>query len=163
MRYVMKEKLISFGDDFYIKDANGADVYYVDGKVFTLTDQLSFQDLQNRELAYIRKKLISLVPAYEIYRDGKVAAVVKRSLFNILRCTFTVDVPGPDDLVARGDLLDHEYTFRRGDRIVAEVSKKWIALSHTYAVDVGDGEDPVMILASAVVIDQVCHEDHEES
>jgi uncharacterized protein YxjI len=41
--------------------------------------------------------------------------------------------------------------------VVATVSKKWLTLRDTYGVDVADGEDPVLILASAVVIDQVCH------
>ena len=49
----------------------------------------------------------------EIYRDGQVQAVVKKSLFTFLRCTFTVDVPGPDDLEATGSLTDHEYRFER--------------------------------------------------
>lgn len=35
MRYVMKQKLFSWGDDFYIKDENGQGVFYVDRKVFT--------------------------------------------------------------------------------------------------------------------------------
>lgn len=32
MRYLMKEKFWGFGDDFAIQDANGNDVFFVDGK-----------------------------------------------------------------------------------------------------------------------------------
>ncbi len=42
MRYVMKQKLFSWGDDFYIRDADGNDVFYVNGKAFSLGNQLSF-------------------------------------------------------------------------------------------------------------------------
>ena len=31
MRYVMKQKLLSWGDDFVIKDESGHDAFYVDG------------------------------------------------------------------------------------------------------------------------------------
>jgi uncharacterized protein YxjI len=41
---------------------------------------------------------------------------------------------------------------------VAEVSKKWFTLRDTYAVEIEDGEDDVLILAAAVVIDQICHD-----
>ncbi|PZR13594.1 MAG: hypothetical protein DI536_12660 [Archangium gephyra] len=158
MRYTMRQDLFAFGDDYTIKDEHGREVYKVDGKAFTLLrEKLSFEDMAGNELAFIREKLISLTDSYEILRDGKQVAVVKKDLINILRCGFTVDVPGPDDLDAQGNLLDHEYTFRRGDRVVATVSKKWFTLRDTYGVDVADGEDPVLILASAVVIDQVCH------
>src|SRR5690349_18021167 len=40
MRYVMKQKLLSWGDDFYIKDENERNAYFVDGKAFSIGDQL---------------------------------------------------------------------------------------------------------------------------
>lgn len=159
MRFVMKERLLSWGDDFYIKDENDRDVFFVDGKALSIGDQLSFQDLQGNELAYIKQKLIALGPTFEIYRDGQLVAVVKKKLFTFLRHVFTVDVPGPDDLVAEGDFWDHEYTFSRDGRVVGQVSKRWIAWSDTYGVEIADDEDAVLVLASAVVIDQVCHDE----
>jgi uncharacterized protein YxjI len=161
MRYVMRERLLSWGDDFRIRDDGGREVFFVDGKAFSIGDKLSFQDATGKELAFIKQKVLSLARTYEIYRDGEVAAVVKKKLFGLLHHRFTVDVPGPDDLEATGNFLDHEYTFRRGDRVVATVSKKWFSLADTYGIDIEPGEDDVLILASAVVVDQACHPDDE--
>ncbi|MBE2249889.1 MAG: LURP-one-related family protein [Myxococcus sp.] len=160
MKYVVKQKLFSFGDDFAIKDESGREVYSVDGRAFTLLrEKLAFLDAQKREVAFIRERLVALTPSYEILRDGKVAAVVKKDFINLFRVGFTVDVPGPDDLEATGSLLEHEYTFKRGGRVVAEVSKRWFSLTDTYGVDVAEGEDEVLVLASTVVIDMLCHPD----
>jgi uncharacterized protein YxjI len=160
VRYLVKQKLFCLGDDFAIKDEDGNEIFYVDGKAFTLLRQkLAFLDAAKNEVAFIREKLISLTPSYEILRGGEVAAVVKKDFINVFRLGFTVDVPGPDDLEATGSLLDHEYTFRRGGRVVAEVSKKWFSLMDTYGVDVAAGEDDVLILASTVVIDMIAHPD----
>ena len=159
MRYVMKQKLFSWGDDFTIKNDAGKDVYFVDGKAFSLGDQLSFQDLKGNELAFIKQKLFKLATTYEIHRAGVIAAVVKKQLFALIHHRFTVDVPGPDDLEANGSFTDHEYTFKRGDRTVATVSKQWFTWADTYGVDIVDGEDDVLILASSVVIDMACHPD----
>jgi len=52
-----------------------------------------------------------------------------------------------------------EYTFTRCGKVVATVSKQWFAWTDTYGVDIADGEDDVLILASTVVIDMVCHGD----
>lgn len=161
MRYLMKQKLFCFGDDFVIKNEAGDDAFFVDGKVFTIGQKLSFQDMQGKELAFIRQKLLSWGPTYEIDRAGQLAAVVKKHLFTLFRCAFTVDVPGPDDIEAQGSFLDMEYTFTRGGRPVAEVSKRWFSFTDTYGVDIADGEDDVLILASTVVIDMVCHGDHK--
>jgi uncharacterized protein YxjI len=157
MRYVLRQKIWALGDDFTIKDESGADRFKVDGKVFSIGDKLSFQDMGGRELAFIAQKLITIAPKYEIHRGGQLAAVVKKELFTFFKCKFTVDVPGPDDLEAKGDFWDHEYEFTRAGRRVGAVSKKWFSWTDTYGVDVADGEDDVLILASAVVIDMICH------
>ena len=163
MRYVLKQKFWSWGDDFTIKNEAGQDRFFVDGKALSFGDKLSFQDLQGNELAFIRQKLLSWGPTYEIYREGELAAVVKKHLFTLFRCKFTVDVPGPDDLEAQGSFLDKEYTITRGGQTVAEVSKRWFTWTDTYGVDTADGEDDVLILASAVVIDMVCHQESKRS
>jgi uncharacterized protein YxjI len=159
MRYLMRQKLLSWGDDYFIKDESGNNVFFVDGKAFSIGDQLSFQDLAGNELAYIKQKIFAIGRTYEIYRNGELAAVVKKALFSPIHHRFSVDVPGPDDLEAKGNFLDHEYTFRRGDDVVATVSMRWFTIRDTYGIEIADGEDEVLILASAVVIDQACHPD----
>jgi uncharacterized protein YxjI len=159
MRYVLKEKFFSWGDDFAIQDAQGRDAFFVDGKAFSFGDQLSFQDMAGNELAYIKQKVFAWGKTYEVFRSGKLAAVVKKEMFTLFKCRFSVDVPGPDDLEAEGDFLDHEYAFMRHGETVAQVSKRWFSLTDTYGVDVADNEDPVLILASAVVVDMACHPD----
>ena len=162
MRYVMKQKLFCWGDDFRIKNDDGDDVFFVDGRAFSIGNKLSFQDLNGNELAFIRQKLLSWGPTYEITRGGELLAVVKKHLFTLFRCKFTVDVPGPDDLEAQGSFMDMEYSFERGGRTVAEVSKRWFSLGDSYGVDINRGEDDVLILASTVVIDMICHADDQK-
>jgi len=160
MRYRMREKIFSLGDDFVIQDAKGNDRFYVDGRAFSIGDKLSFQDMNGNELAFIREKLLSWGPSYVIEWPGG-AATVKKHLFTFFRCAFTVDVPGPDDLEATGSLLDHEYEFQRHGKTVATVSKKWFSFTDSYGVDIKEGENDVLILASAVVIDLCCHGDEK--
>ena len=157
MRYVMKQKLFSWGDDFHIKDENENDVFFVDGKAFSIGDKLSFQDMSGKELAFIKQKLLAWGPTYEIYRDGQLYATVQKELFTFFRDKFTVDVPGPDDLQVEGDFLDFEYNFTRHGQSVAGVSKKWFSWTDTYGVDINEGEDDIIILVSTVVIDMVSH------
>ena len=161
MRYKMKQKMFSWGDDFHIKDESGKDVFFVDGKAFSFGDQLSFQDLSGKELVSIKQKLLSWGPTYEIYKGDQLYAVVKKELFTFFKCKFTVDTPGLDDLEAEGDFLDHEYMFNVDGNAVAQVSKQWFSWSDTYGVDIADGQDDILILASTVVIDMACHGDKE--
>ena len=160
-RYQLQQKLLALGDDFRIRDENGRDVYFVDGKVLSIGDKLSFQDLAGNELAFIKQHILSWGLTYEITRNGEVAAIIKKELFTLFHCRFSVDVPGPDDLEAEGDFTDHEYAFKRGDRVVATVSKKWLSFTDIYGIEIADGEDDVLILASAIVVDMSCHPDQK--
>lgn len=161
MLYQMKQKMLCFGDDYIIRDADGNEVYYVDGRAFSIGDKLSFQDMRGNELAFIRQRIFTLGKTYEILKDGQTTTVHKH-LFTFLRCRFDVDLPGPNDLEAVGGLMDMEYEFLAGDgRVAATVSKRWFSFRDTYGVEVEAGWDPVLILASAVVIDLCCHGDRK--
>jgi uncharacterized protein YxjI len=162
MRYVMRQKIFELGDDFTISDEEGKDVFLVDGRAMSMGHKLSFQDMNGRQLAFIKEKLLSLVPTYELYVNDALIAVVKQQMFRLFKHRFHVDVPGPDDLEAEGDFFDHEYTFHRGDDVVGSVSKAYFSWSDTYGIDVRDPKDTVLVLASAIVIDLVCYQEDEE-
>ena len=157
MRYLMKQKLWAWGDDFTIKDEAGHDRFFVDGKALAFRDKLSLQDTSGQELAFIRQRLLAWGPTYEIHRDGRLAAVVKQKLWTLFKNRFTVDVDAdgatPNDLEVEGSFWDHEYQFTRDGQPVATVSKRYFSWSDTYGVDIREGEDDPLILACTVVVD----------
>ena len=155
----MKQKVFSLADDYVIKDENGEDAFRVDGKVFSLGSQLSFQDLQGNRLAFIKQKLLSWGLTYEIYKDDQHYATIHKEPLTFFKCRFVVHVDDQDDLDATGDLTDHEYLITRTGEPVASISKQWFQWADTYGVEIADGEDAVLILASTVAIDLACHGD----
>ena len=162
MRYLMRQKMFALADGFIIKDENQNDIYRVDGKVFAMGHKLSFNDIAGNELAFITQKLLSWGPTYEIYQGGNLTAPGSKH-FTFLKSEFTITVPGSDDLHATGQFNAHAYTFTQGGRTIAEVSKRWFALTDTYGVDIAENEDDLLILASTVVIDMVCHPDQQHN
>lgn len=151
--YLIRERFFRLGEDSDITDEHGRPVLHVDGKVLSLRNRLVLRDPQGREVAQVQRKLVALVPTYQIALAGREAAEVRKHLFTPFGDRFTIDVPGPDDLEVEGDLLDHEFTIRRGDQTVATVSKRWFSMRDTYAVDVAAGQDDLLILASVLALD----------
>lgn len=157
MRYMLRQKMFSFGDKFAIKNEAGEDMFYVSGKVFTIGHKLSFQDMQERELAYIRQKMLTFMPRYEIERDGMEPVVLKKN-FTFFRDAFAVTLPQNGELLIQGSFTDFEYTFTRNDQQIAQASKRWFTMTDTYGVDIAEGEDDIMILACVVAVDLI-HKD----
>jgi uncharacterized protein YxjI len=154
-RYRMRQKLVSFGDDYWIENGLGQRVFFVDGKAFRLREHLGFQDMQGNELAAIQEKIMHIKDTYSIYRNGNVLATVKKALVAPLRQRFDIHVAGAQNMEAEGNILDHEYEIHEGRNRVAEVSKKWFRVADTYGVDIAPGADDILILAITVVIDMM--------
>jgi uncharacterized protein YxjI len=55
------------------------------------------------------------------------------------------------------DIVDHEYTIERDGQRLAEVSKRWFRVRDSYGVEVAPGENDILILATAAVIDTMAH------
>lgn len=160
MQYQLRQKIIAFGDDFTIKDGDGNEKYFVDGKAFSLGDKLSFQDMQGNELLRIEQQLLSWGKKYHLTRDNKQIATVKKKPFTMFRDVFEVEDAAAGDLDAEGNFTDHEYKFTRDGKLIATVSKKFFSLSDTYGINVVDSEsDHALILACAVIIDLCSHDD----
>jgi uncharacterized protein YxjI len=151
--YLIRERFFRLGEDSDITDEQGRLVLHVDGKVLSLHDRLVLRDPDGREVAQVHRKLVALRPTYRITVGGEEAAEVRKHLFTPFGDRFTIDVPGPDDLEMRGNLFDHEFTIHQGGRTVATVSKRWFSMRDTYAVDVAEGEDDLLVLAGVLALD----------
>ena len=162
MRYVIRERFFRLGEDSDITDESGRPVLRVDGKVFSLHDTLIVRDPAGAEVARVQRKLLALRPTYEITAAGRQLAEVRKHLFTPFVDRFAIDVPGPDDMELDGSLLDHEFTIRRGHRVVARVSKQWFTLRDTYGVDIAEGEDWLLLLACVLALDLAQDREHRE-
>ena len=81
--------------------------------------------------------------------------MVKKALITPVRERWTVKVKEGPDLEVQGNILDHEFTIGEGRDKVAEVSRKWFRVRDTYGVEIEAGQDPALILAVTVCIDQM--------
>jgi uncharacterized protein YxjI len=153
MRYVIQEKFMHLTEDSAITDENGVIVYQVNGAFFSLHDRLSIVDGNGTEVASITRRLLTLTPTYEITRHGQEYAEVRKAFFSLFIDRYTVDTPGLDDLDVTGSLFDHEYTITRAGQTIAAVTKAWLTLTATYGVEIADGEDDVLILATVLALD----------
>ena len=81
--------------------------------------------------------------------DGEQIAVVKKALIAPLRDRWSVNVKNGPDLDVQGNILDHEYTIKDG----------WLSLTDTYGVEIDSGQNDILILAVAIAIDMMAHDE----
>jgi uncharacterized protein YxjI len=154
----MREKMFSIGDDYWIETDRGERAFKVNGKALRIRDTLVIEAPSGEELYKVQEKKLRIRDTMEIERDGDTVATVKKALVSPLREKFSIDVRDGDDLEAKGNIVDHEYTIKRGGDKVAEVSKRWFRVRDTYGIEVSPGGDDALILAITVCIDRMTHD-----
>jgi uncharacterized protein YxjI len=155
----MRQKLVSIGDDSWIEDQQGRRVFKVNGKAMRIRDTLIFEDASGNELLKLQERKLRVRDTMEIEdASGRTVATVKKAMISPLRERFTVDVAQGQDMEVQGNIVDHEYRISQGGDDIAEVSKRWFRIADTYGVEVVEGQDDVLILAIAAVIDSMTHD-----
>src|SRR5262245_41972611 len=152
--------MFRMGEDSDITDGAGQPVLHVDGKVLSLHSRLVLRDPAGREVGQVHRRLAALRPAYQITLGGKDVAEVRKHLFTPFGDRFTIGVHGASEMEIGGDLLSHEFTIERDGQTVATISKRWLSMTASYAVDVAPGEDDVLILAAVLALDLATEAEH---
>lgn len=159
-RYQMRQKMLAFGDDFWIENAEGERVFRIDGKALRLRKTMDLEDAHGTQLCRIQTRVMHIRDSMAIEDpDGRRIAMVHQALITPLRERWKVDVEDGADLEVHGNLVDHEYEIESDDGKVAEVSKKWFRMRDTYGVQLSPSQDPVLLLAVTVALDAMAHPD----
>ena len=151
MTLYMKQKVFAFKDRFYITDEKGNDVLYVEGELFSLGKKLHIYDMQNKELALVQQRLLTLLPKFSVMVEGEEVAEIVKEL-TLFRPRYKVKGPG---WTVDGDIWDHDYKIRKGLDAIIHVSKAWLSWGDTYKIDIDKGINPVMAIAVVLAIDCV--------
>jgi uncharacterized protein YxjI len=162
MRYLVRERLFSIKDDFWITDEGGDRVFFVDAKILSLRHALDLKDVSGRTLATIKHKLLTFTDAMEIEADGGVVATVHKAVFSPLHHRSIIDLAGGGQLEAVGNLIDKDFEIREGRQVAARISRSWFRIRDTYGVDVAPGQDDALILAVAICLDRIHDKEEEE-
>ena len=158
-RFRMRQKLVSIGDDYWIEDEDGREVYKIDGKAMRIRDTLVLEDADGHAVLKIQQKIARLRKTMTIEDSGgRTVATVKKAHLTPLRDRWVVHMEHGPEMDVTGNIIDHEYTIARGGREVAVVTKRWLRMRDTYTVDVAGGEDPALVLAVVAVVDHMAHD-----
>jgi uncharacterized protein YxjI len=162
MRYLVRERLFSIKEDFWITDEHGNRIFYVNAKILTIRGALELEDGSGQKVATIKHKLLTFTDKMEIEHDGHVVATVHKAVFSPLHHKSLIDLHHGGHLEAIGNIIDKDFKIRDGHHEVAHISRHWFKIRDTYGVEVANGQNDALILAMAICLDRI-HHDEEES
>lgn len=162
MRFHIRERAWSLTEAFVVRDDAGNAVLEVRGKFFHIGDDLLMYDTRtHQQVARIKQHLLSLLPAYDIYRDGQHWARVHEQ-FRLFGERFKVQGDDGMRFHIDGDIWRWNFTVSDDNgNLMAQIGRQFSLFRDSYGIDVAPGVDVPFIIALAIVIEMV-KEHHEE-
>ncbi len=153
--------MFSIGDDFWVTDELGNRVFLVDGKALRLRETFELKDASGAIVATVKKKLVAIRDTMEIEHDGQIVATVRKAMVSPLHHRSVIDLADGSQLEAVGNLIDKEFEIQAAGQPIARVSRAWFRVRDTYGVDVAPGGNDALILAIAVCLDRIHHDEED--
>ncbi|MDR1001741.1 MAG: LURP-one-related family protein [Oscillospiraceae bacterium] len=147
MLYI-KQKVFSLGGRFSVLDEQENQCWSAKGDIFTIGRRLHVFDENGKEVALIRRKWLSLRPAYYIQAGKYVYTLSKRITFfmpcyHLDRVNWTIS----------GDLFAHNYDITDAHGIISRVYKRWFTLGDRYYLDVRRETEELLSLCVTLAVD----------
>ncbi|MEU1569897.1 LURP-one-related family protein [Streptomyces collinus] len=163
MRFLVYDRLLGFGDDYWIEDDHGSKVFLVDGKALRLRDTWELKDTQGRVLVDIHQKMLALRDTMVLQRSGEPLATIRRKRMSLLRNHYRVSLADGNELDVSGKILDREFAVEYDGELLAVISRRWLTLRDTYGVDVvREDADPALLIAVAVCVIHLAEKERED-
>ncbi|MFD5946210.1 LURP-one-related/scramblase family protein [Streptomyces collinus] len=163
MRFLVYDRLLGFGDDYWIEDDHGGKVFLVDGKALRLRDTWELKDTQGRVLVDIHQKMLALRDTMVLHRSGEPLATIRRKRLSLLRNHYRVSLADGNELDVSGKILDREFAVEYDGELLAVISRRWLTLRDTYGVDVvREDADPALLIAVAVCVIHLAEKERED-
>lgn len=161
MRFHIRERAWSLTEAFLVRDDAGQPVFEIRGKFFHIGDDLVMFDVRTgQELVHIKQRVLSLLPHYEIYRNGQLWASMHEQ-FRLFGERFKIQ--GDNGMVFHvdGDIWNWNFSVSDNNgNLLAQIGRQFSIFRDSYAVDVAQGVDAPFVIALAIVIDMI-REHHE--
>ncbi|MFE2041513.1 LURP-one-related/scramblase family protein [Streptomyces sp. NPDC059477] len=162
MRFLVRERLLGFGDDYWIEDDRGNKAFLVDGKAMRLRETFELKDTQGQVLIDIRQKMFTLRDTMVIEREGEQLARIRRKRLSLLRNHYRVSLVDGTELDVSGKILDREFAIEYDGELLAVISRRFLHVRETYGVDVvREDADPALLIAIAVCVIQLAEKDRD--
>ncbi|MGA8046974.1 MAG: LURP-one-related family protein [Dermatophilaceae bacterium] len=150
-RFVVKSKM-GIDRDFEALDVDGRRAWFVDGK-FGARPAAEVQDASGTVTHRLKGRLFGIPKQITVAdAEGQEIASV-RAKISPLKSKMIITLTAGGEWVLEGNLIEKDYTITSGGAVVAAISQKYLKVRDTYTIDVADGVDQGLAMATLWAVD----------
>ena len=148
-----KQKVFSLTEQFRYLDINERLIYQARGSFFSLPKKYQLLDINNTPLITVSRRMFTFMPKYDITsikNNQHIGSINKRFTFGRPRFDL-IDSQG-NNYIVQGSLFAHNFQiFNPHNQLVIEVRKKIITWGDTYEIMVDESQINIIIAMGIVL------------
>lgn len=147
----IKQKILSLGEKFTVKDEQENDVYFVEGSFLKIPKTFTIMNDNGVEVATITKKVFTFLPKFTVDMNGQEVITIKKE-FSFFKSRYTIDAAG---IEVRGNWWDMNFEIYQHGEMIGKVSKEWLSFTDSYKVQIMNESMETIIISLVIAIDCV--------
>lgn len=157
MKYIIKNKIISFGGSSTVKDEAGDDLYRVKGRIFTFTKFKTICTTDGQPLYKVRNKFFHILLPKVFIMDAqgnRLLTIKKKSLFSFKQNFVIIPEPGTDlNITVEGDYIGRHYDILDNGVPVAHVRRNFNLIRDSFWLETDLDENAPFYIAIVIALD----------
>lgn len=145
----IKQKLLSLKEKYTVINAQQEDVYFIEGSFMKLPKRFIITDQNGSEIAQITKKVLTILPKFEVDIVGEYPVTICKSL-GYIKEKYSIEAQG---IEVKGDWWDLNFEVWKDERLIGSVQAKIFAWADTYELTIYDEAYENLMVAITVAID----------
>ena len=157
MNLYIKQKIFTLADKYSVYNESGEPVFSVEGELFSWGAKIHLYDLNGMELYYIKQKVLTFLPEYEIYVGDDFCARVKKE-FSFFHPRLNVQ-SSYGDFEIEGRFMEMDFDIQCNGQSLGEIHKEWLTWGDTYCLSIVNPENAAFFTSLVIAIDNCLHND----
>ena len=157
MKYVIKNKIVSFGGSSTVRDEAGNDLFFVKGRIFSFTRFKTITDLNGTPIYKVRNRFINiLLPKVYLMDDkgNRILTIKKKSLFSLRQNFEIIQEPGCElNISIQGDYIGRHYDILDNGVPVAHVRRNFNLVKDSFWLETEDEKNAPFYIALVIAVD----------
>ena len=159
MKYIIKNKIFSWGAGSTVRDEAGKDLFFIKGSVFSFTRKKFVRDLDGNTLYIVRNKFFHFIlpKAYVCDPQGnRLVQVRKRNAFSFKANLAVVPEPGQDyDFSIDGDIIARHFDIFEHGQNVGHVRRNFNLIKDSFWLETERTDLAPLLIAFVIAIDNM--------
>ena len=150
----IKQKFWSLKEKYTVMNEQQEDVFFIEGSFMKFPKRFIISDLNGSEIAQITRKVLTILPKFEVDIVGEHPVTISKSLA-FMKEKYSIEAQG---IEVRGNWWNLNFEVWKDEQLIGSVQTKILTWADTYELSIYDELYENLMVAITVAIDCAANE-----